>query len=308
MTAPRPQVGIIGTGRIGIAVCGRLADGGFSVIANDRRSELRNSVIETGAQWAETGAETAARCDVLFTVLPGPAELVAARDSLIDALRPGSTWIDMTTANPAMAEENAHSVRDREVRTLDAPLAGDPVAARTGQLLVFIGAHAADLEAHRGLLEHLASTIIHVGMPGSGYTMKLLVNLLWFGQAVASAEALSLAVRAGLDPWVVRSAVQQSAAANRFMEHDADALLSGDDLTSYALGRCHDQLRSVLSLGRELGVPLALGERVTELYAQALQRYGNLDGELLAARLVAERAHVDFTARPPTAGNHREGS
>jgi 3-hydroxyisobutyrate dehydrogenase len=307
MTTSRPQVGIVGTGRIGIAVCARLADGGFSIIANDRRGELREAVIETGAQWADTAAETAARCDVLLTVLPGPAELVAARDSLIDALRPGSTWIDMTTANPALAEEIANSARDREVRTLDAPLAGDPVAARTGQLLVFIGAHEADLESHRRLLEHLAGTIIHVGKPGSGYTMKLLVNLLWFGQAVANAEALSLAVRAGLDPWAVRSAVQQSAAANRFMERDAVALLSGDDLTSYALGRCHDQLRMVLSLGRELEVPLALGDRVTELYAQALQRYGDLDGELLAARLIAERAHVDFTAGPPTARNYNAG-
>lgn len=55
----------------------------------------------------------------------------------------------------------------------------------------------------------------------------------------------------------------------------------------------------VLSLGRELELPLALGKRVTELYAHALQRYGDLDGALLAARLIAERAHVDFTARPP---------
>ena len=69
------------------------------------------------------------------------------------------------------------------------------------------------------------------------------------GQAVANAEAHSVAGRAGLDPWVVRSAVQQSAAANRFMERDADALLGGDDLTSYALGRCDDQLRIALSLG-----------------------------------------------------------
>lgn len=49
------------------------------------------------------------------------------------------------------------------------------------------------------------------------------------------------------------------------MERDAEALLSGEDLTSYALRRCHDQLRMVLSLGRELEVPVALGERVTEL-------------------------------------------
>ncbi len=51
--------------------------------------------------------------------------------------------------------------------------------------------------------------------------------------------------------------------------------------------------------GDELEVPLALGERIAEHCAQAVERYGNLDGELLAARLIAERAQVDFTARPP---------
>lgn len=103
------------------------------------------------------------------------------------------------------------------------PLAGDPEAAPRRSAAGFHSAHEEDQEAHRGLLEHLASTVIHAGRPGSGYTMKLLVNLLWFGQAVATAEVLSLAVRAGLDPWVVRAAVQQSAAANRFMERDVDA-------------------------------------------------------------------------------------
>lgn len=79
------------------------------------------------------------------------------------------------------------------------------------------------------------------------------------------------------------------------MDRDAVALLSGDDLTGYALERCHEQLRTILTVGDDLQVPLALGERVTELYAQALERYGNVDGELLAARLVAERASVNFS-------------
>lgn len=46
-------------------------------------------------------------------VLPAFAELVAAHGSLIDALRPGSTWIDMTTANPAMVEEVANRAGPR---------------------------------------------------------------------------------------------------------------------------------------------------------------------------------------------------
>jgi 3-hydroxyisobutyrate dehydrogenase len=281
---------------MGLAICARLADLGWSIVAHDRRRECRNLVIQSGAEWVESAAEAATRCSVLITVLPGTAEVNEVRDRVITALSPGATWIDATTAAPAIAQEIADAARTRGLRTLEAPVGGDPMAARQGQLVGFVGASQADLEANQELLGQLAKTIIHAGPPGSGYTIKLLVNLLWFGQAVASAEALSLAVRAGLDPEVVRGAVQLSAAASRFMERDAVALMSGDDLTAYSLERCHEQLRTILTVGDDLDVPLAVGERVTELYAQALERYGSVDGELLAARLIAERARVNFSA------------
>ena len=97
----------------------------------------------------------------------------------------------------------------------------------------------------------------------------------------------------------MRLAVQESAAASRFMEHDAPALMQGDDYEMFSLARCHEELAGVLALGDQLEVPLALAGRATELYAQALERYGDIDGELLAARLVAERAGVDLAAEGP---------
>ncbi len=129
--------------------------------------------------------------------------------------------------------------------------------------------------------------------------MKLLVNLLWFGQAVANAEVLSLAVRAGMNPETVRQAVQQSAAASRFMERDAPALMRGDDLTTFPLARCLAELSDVLSLGVQHEVSLALGERVTEIYDEALKHFGDVDGELLAARWVIEQAKVEFGGGAP---------
>jgi 3-hydroxyisobutyrate dehydrogenase len=134
-----------------------------------------------------------------------------------------------------------------------------------------------------------------VGPAGSGYAVKLLVNMLWFGQAIAHGEALTLAARMGLDPETVRLAVQQSAAASRFGERDAPALLRGDDLTSFSLARCCEQLGAVLALGEALGVPLELGAQVAALHEQALAHFGDVNGELLAARLVAQRAGVDFS-------------
>lgn len=288
------RVGIIGLGRMGLPMCVRLAERGFAVSATDLRDELRSSVARAGARWASTAAEVAARSETLITMLPGPGEVSAIVGEALEALSPGSTWIDMSSATPATAAEIARTAAGTAVRILDAPVGGGPPQARDGRLLAFVGGHGDDLQAQREVLDTLAERLLHVGPAGSGYAVKLLVNLLWFGQAVASAEALTLAIRAGLNPETVRLAVQESAAASRFMERDASALLAGDDLNSFSLARCHEELEGVLTLGLQLDVPLALAERVSELYQQALERYGDVDGELLGARLVAERAGVNL--------------
>ncbi len=279
---------------MGLPICARLAETGFAVVATDVRPEAQAAVLDVGAAWVDAVPEVGERCHVAITVLPGPTAVTAGRDALIAALSPGSTWIDVSTATPGIASEIAEVARRRGVRTLDAPMGGGPVEAREGRLVAFVGASVEDLESQRELLSAVAGTILHVGDVGSGYAVKLLINLLWFGQAIASAEVLALAARAGLNPETVRLAAQQSAAGSHFMEHDARALMRGEDLTSFSLAGCVEELSNVLTLGSELGVPLALGERVSELYAEALEHYGNIDGELLAARLVAERANVAF--------------
>jgi 3-hydroxyisobutyrate dehydrogenase len=289
------RVGIVGLGRMGLPMCLRLSERGFAVSATDLRPELRRSVTEAGARWDGSAAEVAARCDALITMLPGPDEVSEIAGEVIEALTPGCTWIDMSSATPAVAAKIALAADGRDVRVLDAPVGGGPPEARNGHLLVFVGGSGDDLESQRDVLDSLGERVVHVGPAGSGYAVKLIVNMLWFEQAVAGAEALSLAVRFGLDPETVRLAVQESAAASRFMEQDAPALMRGDNYDMFSLGRCHEELTGVLALGDQLEVPLALAARATELYAQALERYGDIDGELTAARLVAERAGVRFS-------------
>jgi 3-hydroxyisobutyrate dehydrogenase len=293
--APPPasrRVGVVGTGRMGLPVCARLAQKGFGVLATDVRPQAQAPVVAAGARWAASLAEVVSGCEVLITVLPGPGEVMAVLDSAMSGLAPGSTWIDMSTATPDTAAAIASAADLRGLRVLDAPVGGGPPEARSGRLVAFVGGAGDVLASQRDVFDALAERVVHVGPAGSGYTVKLLVNLLWFGQAVAGAEVLSLAAKAGLDPETMRLAVQGSASANRFMEEGATALLRGDDLTSFSLVRCHEELAAALAMGEHLGVPLALADRVTELYGQALEHYGDIDGELLAARLVTERAGV----------------
>jgi 3-hydroxyisobutyrate dehydrogenase-like beta-hydroxyacid dehydrogenase len=123
---------------------------------------------------------------------------------------------------------------------------GGPPEARDGTLLAFVGGSAEDVLTQRPVLDALAGRVLHVGPAGSGYAVKLPVNGLWFGQAVATAEALTVGRRMGLE------------------------------------------------LGRELGVGLELASVVSRLHLAALERYRDIDGELLGARLVAERAGVQL--------------
>ena len=299
-TAPSHRIGVIGLGRMGLPICTRLAQAGFAVVATDVRPQLADAALEAGARWAPSAGAVASDAEVVITMLPGPGEVCSLIHEVTGTLAPGATWIDMSTASPQVARAVASAAGPRCVHVLDAPVGGGPEAARDGRLLSFVGGAERDLEAQRAVLATLADRIVHVGPSGSGYAVKLLVNLLWFGQAVATAEALTLAARVGIDLEVTLASLGQSAAASSFIDHDAVALLRGDDMSSFSLARCCEQLASVLALGEELAVPLELAAVVSGLHARALERYGDLDGELLGARYVAERAGVNLSeaARP----------
>jgi 3-hydroxyisobutyrate dehydrogenase len=250
--------------------------------------------MQCGAQWRATLAEIAAGAGILITMLPGSREVreVMAGSGVLAAMPSTAVWIDMSSSSPPAGRELAAAARARGVGVLDAPVGGGVPAARTGKLQIFVGGDAAVLDRCRPVLEALADPqrIIHVGGSGAGYTVKLLVNLLWFGQAVATGEALLLARRAGIDLDVLRQTLATSAASTAFIRDDLGALLDGDYLTSFGLDRCCEELTAVADLARELGVPSQLTQVVERTYQRALRRFGPVDGEPMAVALLEEEA------------------
>jgi 3-hydroxyisobutyrate dehydrogenase len=285
-----------------LPMCANLVAAGHSVSAGDARAELEQAVTECGGQWRATLAEVAAGADVLITMLPGSREVreVMAGSGVLTALPSTAVWIDMSSSSAAAGRELAAAAQARGVGVLDAPVGGGILAARTGKLQVFVGGDAAVLDRCRPVLEALAdpARIIHVGGNGAGYTVKLLVNLLWFGQAVATGEALLLAGRAGIDLDVLRQTLATSAASTAFIRDDLGALLDGDYLTSFGLDRCCEELTAVTDLARELAVPSQLTQLVEQTYQRALQRFGPVDGELMAVALLEEEAGLQLRHDP----------
>jgi len=290
-----PLVGLVGLGRMGVLICANLVRAGYRVQVGDKRTEAAALAARCGAHWVPQASQLAARADVLITVLPGPDEVreaMAGPGGMAGTLRPGATWIDMTSNSPAAMTGIQQRLLARGVQVLEAPIGGGVEAAGQGNVQLLVGGDAEVLARQRELLEVLGDPcrIVHVGGHGAGYTAKLIINLLWFGQAVATAEALLLGQASGLDLGVLRETLAGSAADSAFIRRDLDALFAGDYLRSFGLDRCYQELQIMTERARDLGVPFQLSETVADIYRRAVRRYGGTDGELLGVALLEEQA------------------
>ena len=109
-------------------------------------------------------------------------------------------------------------------------------------------------------------------------------------------SAISTADRSGIDLELLRRALVDSAAVSEFVRHDLGALLEGDYLASFGFDRCCEELDAVVDLAHELSVPFELSTAVQSAYRRTLDRYGRVDGALLAVALLEEQAGTRLRA------------
>jgi 3-hydroxyisobutyrate dehydrogenase len=293
-------IGFVGLGRMGMPMCSRLAAAGYKVTAADARPALAAEARRAGACWA-SAPPAAADAEMVITMLPGPREVsdvMAGPGGVLAAMPATAIWVDMSSNSPTAGRELAAAAAAQGVAALDAPVGGGVEAAKSGTLQLFVGGDHEVLEQVRPALDVLARRVTHVGGSGAGYTVKLLVNLLWFSQAVAAGEAFLLARQAGLDLDVLRTALVGSAASSTFLDKDLSRLLDGDYLTTFGLDRCCEELAAITALAQDLQVPSELMALVERAYQRALRRYGPVDGELMAVALLEEEAGLQLRRDP----------
>jgi len=277
------RIGVLGLGRMGAPIAARLAAAGFAIQGYDPRGGAHST--------AGSARELAASVDVLITVLPGRAETEAVLPDLLAVMKPGALWLDLTSGDPALTERLA-----RGARAVGAPMGGGPAEAQAGTLTLFVGGAETDIESLRPLLETIASRIERAGeRPQDGQIVKLLANLLWFGQAVAVTEALLLGVSLGLSLAAMREILPRSAGGSAFMDGYLDRLLAGDYAATFGLDRCVEELDTLVALAESAGTPFALSTLVDGLHREALAAFGPVDGELLVAKLLERRAGIDLS-------------
>jgi 3-hydroxyisobutyrate dehydrogenase len=179
---------------------------------------------------------------------------------------------------------------------LDAPVSGMAAGAKSGMLQIFVGGNRADFERALPVFNVFGDPekVQYIGDHGTGYTVKLMINALWFVHQQATAEVLMTGVRAGVDLGVLRNALINSPAQSNYVENDVTCVLeSGDYDDSFAMALVCKDMGLAVDLAAEVGVPVDVCATVEQLSRRTLAQYGPSAGEMSAVRLLE-----DVTATP----------
>jgi 3-hydroxyisobutyrate dehydrogenase len=280
------SVAVVGAGRIGTPLIERLVAAGHDVVATDIL-DRRTAVEAAGARWS---ADLSA-AEVVLTIVSGTPELEAfVQGPFLSQLRAGALWIDLTSASPSLGETAARAAANAGVSYLESPLGGGVEGMRAGTLTLYAGGDREVLAAATPILRTFATTIHHTGPHGTGYLTKLLINLLWFGQAALTTEALLLAQHHGLSPAGFAELLKGSAGDSAFAERNLHALLAGNYLPDFGLDRCVEELDSVEHSAALADLPHPVTTAVADLHRAALRHFGPIDGELLGPAWLEEQA------------------
>ena len=292
------RVGFIGLGNMGGPMCGHLVAAGYEMTVFDVNPDAVTRLVDAGARAARSVADCARGAEAMITMLPAPPQVEAVwlgEGGALAALDPGSIAIDMSTSSTAVGARVVREAGSRGIEVLDAPVAGQSIGARAGTLAIYVGGGDAAFERARELFNVMGDRerVFHVGPAGAGYTVKLLLNLLWFIQSVAVGEVLSVGVRAGVSLDRLHGALVGSPANSVFLERDVRMVLDdGDYDEAFPMRLVTKDLGLAVDLAREVGVPVELTALVEQIHRRARTLYGDSAGEISAVRLYEDVAGV----------------
>ncbi len=291
------KVAYIGLGTMGLPMAINLVRAGHEVRGFNRSRANVDRLVAAGGIAGDDLATAAHEADVIITMLPDVPDVrsvVLGPTGVLASAASGSTLIDMSTVTPALAIELADAAVAYGITALDAPVSGGETGAVEGTLSIMVGGEMTVFEERTALLEAMGTTVVHVGGPGAGQTVKAANQLLVAAGIQAVAEALTFLDASGVE---LDSAVRVLAgglAGSRILDRKAASMLSHDFRPGFRVELHHKDLGILLDAARGVHVPLPVGAVVSQLMGSAVARgYGGLDHTalLLGVELMAGRNH-----------------
>jgi 3-hydroxyisobutyrate dehydrogenase len=275
------RVGFIGIGNMGSLMAGNLVKKGFDVAIFDVNPErMTRFAQEYGCRVAGKLLDLAVN-DVIVTMLPTghivrQVLLEGAEGGLAGALKPGTIVIDMSSSEPLGTQELGTELAKRQLVLIDAPVSGGVQRAQTGKLTIMIGANdAAAVERVKPVLLGMGERLFETGPLGCGHAMKALNNYVAAACFAATAEAILIGERLGLDPATMVDIMNLSTGRNFMTEMGMkDQVLNQRFASGFSVGLLAKDVKIAADLGEGVGLDAPLSRLVADRWAAARDRLG----------------------------------
>lgn len=287
------RVGFAGIGKMGWPMARNILAAGFPVVVYDADFDrAQRFAAECGGAAAESAAGLGRGSDLIVTMLPTGADVAEVLvgehdDGALGGLAEGAIVVDMSSSDPVGTRELGSRLGERGVALIDAPVSGLVPRAETGTLTIMIGANDERAVASaEPVLQCLGERLIRCGSLGCGHAMKALNNVVSATAFVATAEALIVGKRFGLDPLVMTQVL--SVSTGRSFHSDVsfpDHVLTRKFATGFTLGLLAKDVGIAGDLSHAVEAKTPLIELVRTLLAEGRDEIGPAEDNTAIVKL-----------------------
>ncbi|GAB3701578.1 2-hydroxy-3-oxopropionate reductase [Spirosoma flavus] len=263
------KVGFIGLGIMGKPMALNLRKAGYDVAVLSQ-SKAADTLVEAGAQVVESSKELAQQCDIIIIMLPDSPDVeqvVSGPDGVLEGVKSGALFIDMSTIAPATARSIYKLMQEKGVEALDAPVSGGQVGAESASLSIMVGGSEVAFARALPLFQAMGKNIIHIGEPGAGQTTKACNQMIVGITIQAVAEAFALAERAGVNLEKMREVLLGGFAQSRILDLHGKRMIDRNFAPGFKIKLHKKDMGIALKTGDEFSVPL----QATALVANQMQ-------------------------------------
>lgn len=283
------EAGQIGLGIMGGAMARNLLAAGWRVHGYDPDPAVAASMTQAGVQMHPDVAGVAHAASIIMTSLPSAAALHATASAIAAAGAPSRTVVEVSTMTLDDKQRFGDVLRAAGHTPLDCPISGTGAQAKTKDLVVYASGDTTAIKALGPFFAAFTRAVHDLGEFGKGSTMKFVANLLVAINNVASAEAMVLGIKAGLDPHQIVDLISAGAGTSRVFELRAPMMAdqSYEDATM-KVSVWQKDMAIIGSFATALGVPTPLLSATLPIYASAMAT-GHASHDTAAVCAVLER-------------------
>ncbi|HEY6702299.1 MAG TPA: NAD(P)-dependent oxidoreductase [Pseudolabrys sp.] len=265
-------VGVIGLGIMGGAFAKNLLEAGWRVIGYDISPAKRREAKRAGVELVNDAAAVAAAAPIILTSLPKPQALADTVRKIAAAKLKGKVVAEMSTFTISDKEKAERVLRKAGHIMIDCPVSGTGSQAKSRDLVFYASGDTKAIARLRPVLMGFGRNVFNVGQFGNGSRMKYVANLLVAINNVASAEAMVLGMKAGLDPRMIVDLVTAGAGNSRVFELRAPMMAKGryDDVTM-KISVWDKDMQVIGDYARKIRVPTPVFNSTKGIYVKAMK-------------------------------------